>query len=367
KILKKYVNGVYKTRDASGNSIVQKAEGGICMVMDARTGEILASAVAPDYTPGPDTGADKKGLQRNRAFCDAFEPGSILKVFTAAAALKYGATPNSTYYTENTLMVDGWPINNSHSIASGYWTISDIIIESLNTGTAAIALDLGREKLSKTLHEFGFGEFSGVVNKNSHVACERNGQIVSGEETGAFGFWNWKDWSKCDTCVISFGQAATVTPIQICSAMQAVANGGRRMQPRIVKRVVDDDGNVKLDYPIVEKNRPISEEAAAGLTDMLIKVVSEGTGQAAAVPGYQVAGKTGTAQVVDSERGGYKEGCYNAAFVGYVPARNPRIVVLVKMENPSPDIYGGSVCGPIFKEICQHVLPYLGCLPDDAK
>ena len=327
---------------------VRHAKGGICLVMDARTGEVLASAVAPDYEPTHFEKADKK-VRRNRAITDAYEPGSVFKTFTAAAALKNGATPNSVYSCPSTMTIDGCTIGNASDglYTKGTETLADIIRYSFNTGTAYVAMDLGREKLARTLYDFGFGKATDVG--------------LQGEADGILG--DWHDWSQIDTCTRSYGQAATATPIQLCSGMQAIANGGVRMQPRLIKAIVDDDGNVVENFPIKEVSRPISAANARDLTEILCGVVASGTGKPGAVPGYKVAGKTGTADVVDEERGGYAQGRHNSSFLGFAPAGDPRIVVLVKLEDPMPVYFGGLVAGPVFKEVCSKVLPYLGVPP----
>ncbi|MDO5296651.1 MAG: penicillin-binding protein 2 [bacterium] len=324
------------------------AKGGICLVMDAHTGEILASAVAPDYEPTHFEKADKK-VRRNRAITDAYEPGSVFKTFTAAAALKNGASPNTVYSCPSTMTIDGCTIGNASDglYTKGTETLADIIRYSFNTGTAYVAMELGREKLAKTFYDFGFGEATGVG--------------LQGEADGILG--DWRDWSNIDTCTRSYGQAATATPVQLCSGMQAIANGGVRMQPRLIKAIVDDDGNVVENFPVQEVARPISSANARDLTEILCGVVASGTGKPGAVPGYKVAGKTGTADVVDEERGGYAQGRHNSSFLGFAPADDPRIVVLVKLEDPTPIYFGGTVAGPVFKEVCSKVLPYLGVSP----
>ena len=339
----------YSVEEALRKAVAfRHAKGGICLVMDARTGEILASAVAPDYYPTHFEKADKK-VRRNRAITDAYEPGSVFKTFTAAAALKNGATPNTVYNCPSSMTINGCTIGNASDglYTKGTETLADIIRYSFNTGTAYVAMELGREKLASTLYDFGFGKATGVG--------------LQGEADGILG--DWHDWSQIDTCTRSYGQAATATPIQLCSGMQAIANGGVRMQPRLIKAIVDDDGNVVENFPVKEVGRPISPANARDLTEILCGVVASGTGKPGAVPGYKVAGKTGTADVVDEERGGYAQGRHNSSFLGFAPADNPRIVVLVKLEDPTPIYFGGTVAGPVFKEVCSKVLPYLGVSP----
>ncbi len=322
------------------------AKGGICMVMDARTGEVLASAVCPDFDPVNFDKVDKS-VRRNRAVTDAYEPGSVFKTFTAAAALKNGIKPNDVFSCPSSMTIDGCTIGNATDglYTKGVETLADIIHFSFNTGTGVIAMQLGREKLGQTLRDFGFGDYTNCG--------------LRGETDGIVG--NYKDWSNIDTVTRSYGQAATATPIQLCSAMQAISNGGVRMQPRFIKSIVDDEGNVVKDFPIKELSRPISPANARDLIGILEGVVSVGTGKHAAVPGYLVAGKTGTADV--PENGVYVDGRHNASFLGIAPADDPRIVVLIKIEDPTPVYFGGIVAGPVFSDVCSKILPYLGVSP----
>ena len=327
-----------------------QADGGVCMIMDVASGDVLASAVWPDFSPLHYEKTDAK-LRRNRAFTDAYEPGSVFKVFTAAAVLKNGATPNSVYSCNNNLCIDGSTIGNSHDDARGVETMADIIKYSYNTGTAVMALDIGKEKLAKTLYDFGFG-----LSTNCGV---------SGEGEGILG--DYRDWSQIDTATRSYGQAATVTPIQLVSAMQAIANNGVRMQPHVIKAVLDDYGQpipkYAEEFKVKSVGKPINNATSRELISIMEGVVNDGTGVQAAVNGYKVAGKTGTANVVDPVHGGYAPDVYISSFLGIAPADNPRIVMLVKLENCKKSYYGGAVAGPVFRSVCSQVLPYLGISP----
>lgn len=322
------------------------AKGGICMVMDVKTAEILALAISPGFDPEKFDQLPQ-GLRRNRAVTDPYEPGSVFKCFLAGAALQNGYEPTSQVYCPGQMYVDGWPICNADDGfgAAGSESLADIIAFSFNTGTANAALALGREVYGKQLEAFGFGKVTDCG--------------LPGEAEGLIS--DYHDWAKITTATVSFGQGVAVTPIQLCSAMQAVANKGVRMKPSIVRWIADNDGKVvKSTVPTV-LGRPMSEAASRKLIDILTGVVSYGTGKRARVPGYLVAGKTGTAQV--SANGVYADGHYIAGFLGVAPADDPRIVVLVKIEEPTPVYYGGLVAGPVFSRVCSKILPGLGVPP----
>lgn len=323
-----------------------QAKGGICVVMDAKTADILALAIQPDF-PADRFSEVKPELRRNRAVTDPYEPGSTFKVFTAAAALNSGVEPGSVFSCPGTIGIDGWTIHNANDglNAGGAETLTDIVVYSFNTGTANVALQIGKEKLGKTLDAFGFGHRTGVG--------------FQGEEPGLLS--EWKDWEAINTATISFGQSVAVTPLQLVSAMQAVANDGVRLQPRIVRAVVDDDGRTLERFEPKKISQPMSKEAARKLNSILQQVCARGTGKGARIPGYLVAGKTGTAQVV--ENGGYSGGKFIGSFLGFAPADDPRLVILVKIEEPGTVYWGGVVAAPVFSRVARQALWKLGVRP----
>ncbi len=323
-----------------------KAKGGICMVLDARSAEILALAIQPDF-PADRFGEVEPELRRNRAITDPYEPGSTFKVFLAGAALQAGVRPSDMFYCPGNLLVDGWTIHNANDglVSGGTESLTDIIAYSFNTGTASVALSLGREKLGRSLEAFGFGNPTGVG--------------LHGEEPGLLS--DYHDWAAINTATISFGQGVAVTPLQLVSGMQAVANGGIRMRPRIVKEIVDEKGRVLQSSAPEELSRPLTPQAARHLQEILETVCTRGTGKGARVPGYMVAGKTGTAQVV--ENGVYSSGRYIASFLGFAPARDPRLVVLVKIEEPGTVYWGGVVAAPVFSRVAGQALWKMGVRP----
>lgn len=323
-----------------------KATGGVVVVMDARTGEVLAMAVNPDF-PAKDFGKVDPKIRRNRAITDPYEPGSTFKVFLAAAALNSGVKPSDHFRSGGVLSIGGWTIHNaSDGLYAGYTeALTDIIKFSFNVGTASVAAQIGREALWKHLDAFGLTQPTGID------------LVGEGESLLS----HYKDWEPINTATISFGQGVAVTPIQLVSAMQAVANGGVQMKPRVVRAITDHEGNAVERFSPEEKSRPISPQAARELVTILEGVVEGGTGKKAQIPGYKVAGKTGTAQVV--ENGGYAPGKYIASFLGFAPSDNPRIVMLVKIENPTP-YWGGLVAGPVFSKVAEKALWKLGVQPD---
>lgn len=322
------------------------AEGGIILVMDARNADILAMAINPTFA-AQDFGKVKPETRRNRAVTDPYEPGSTFKVFLAAAALNAGMQPSDMFASSGVLSFGGWIIQNANDglDAAGMETIKDIIAYSFNVGTANIAFALGKEKFSKHLDDFGFGHLTGID--------------LVGESEGILA--PVKDWEKLNLATISFGQGVAVTPVQLVSAMQAVANGGIRMRPRVVQAITDSDGNVVERFEPVELSRPITPDTSKKMLDILENVCEKGTGKRARIPGYRVGGKTGTAQLV--ENGVYADGDYVASFLGVAPIEDPRIVVLIKIEKPQP-YWGGVVAAPVFSRVAEKALWKLGVKPD---
>jgi len=323
-----------------------KAKGGICLVMDVRTAEVLALAIQPDF-PADRFAEVDPALRRNRAITDPYEPGSTFKVFLAGAALQAGVQPSSMFHCPGNLVVDGWTIHNANDglVSGGTESLTDIIAYSFNTGTASVALSIGRENLGRGLEAFGFGHPTGIG--------------LQGEEPGILS--DYHDWAAIETATISFGQGVAVTPLQLVSGMQAVANGGVRMRPRIVKQIMDDQGRVLQSSAPEELGRPLTPEAARHLRDILENVCTRGTGKNARVPGYLVAGKTGTAQVV--ENGVYSSGRFIASFLGFAPARDPRLVMLVKIEEPGTVYWGGVAAAPVFSRVAGQALWKMGVRP----
>lgn len=323
-----------------------RARGGVCIVMDADNGDILALANHPDLSLDPVRSA---ASPRNRAISDSYEPGSTFKVFLAAAALDSGKVGMpDLFYCGDHIQVEGWTIHNAddgEASPTGTDTLEGILTHSYNVGTAAVALRLGRRTWFEYIDRFGFGR--------------RTGLPVPGEAEGIVPpLALWRDITVATT---SFGQGVAVTPIQLCSAMQAVAGGGMRFRPRLVMRLLNAQGDLVRAFPERPLGRAIERRTAARLRAILRNVVAHGTGGQAEVPGYPVAGKTGTAQVVDGGR--YAPGRYHASFLGFAPVHAPRVVVLVKIEEPRGVYWGGTVAAPVFRAVTGAALRLLGVPP----
>lgn len=323
------------------------AKGGICIVMDVKTGGILAMALMPDFSADKYSEAPPE-IRRNRALTDPYEPGSTFKSFVIGSALDCGVSPNDVFRAGGVITIDGWPIHNADDgeCPSGVADVKEILAMSYNVGTSSVALHIGKNKLAAHLDQFGFGHKSGID--------------LTGESEGILA--PVKDWQDINTATISFGQGVAVTPMQLCSALQAVANGGVRLKPHVVDRVLNPDGTVYKKIWPQEIGHPMNKETARVLTDLLSGVVTHGTGKNAAVPGYRVAGKTGTAQV--SSGGSYSSGKYIGSFLGLAPAEDPRVVCLVKIEEPTTDHYGGVVAAPVFSRVVQEAMWRLGVQPN---
>lgn len=325
-----------------------KARGGMAVVMDPKTGEILALANVPRFNPNTYQQYPKEVL-RNRCVMDGYEPGSAFKPILVAAALEEKLwRPTDALYCENgSYRVHDKVIHDVHHY--GTLTLAGIIQKSSNIGAAKIGLSMGAERLYPYIRNFGFGRAIGAD--------------IPGE---ASGFVRAPKWAPIELANISFGQGISVTALQLTNAFSALANGGRLMRPFVVREILDAQGNTVERRAPQELGAVISPETARQVTQMLVSVVSpEGTGSQAAIEGFRVAGKTGTAQKPDVRHGGYLKGKYMASFVGFVPAQDPRLCVLVVLDEPQGMIYGGQVAAPVFREIVRDSLGILGVYPEE--
>jgi len=319
-----------------------RAKAGTAVVLDPRTGEVLALANQPTYDPN-DYHRAQAAARRNRTTTDYFEPGSIFKVILAAGALEEGIVrPTDQFYGENgAIQVGGVTIRDHEKY--GWLTVRQIITHSSNVGVIKIGQKLGKSLYYHYISAFGFGTLTGVD--------------LPGETPGLIR--RPKAWSALSLSVLSMGQEISVTPLQYATAFAAVANGGTLMRPHVVKRLVAQDGSLIRPVEPAVVRRVISEPTARTLMDILTGVVEEGTGTEAAVPGYSVAGKTGTAQKVDPATGKYSHKKIVASFVGAVPAEAPQLVILVTIDEPEILRWGGSIAAPTFREIARDTLAYL--------
>ncbi|MGD2269341.1 MAG: penicillin-binding protein 2 [Desulfobacterales bacterium] len=322
------------------------AKSGIAIVLVPKTGAVLALAHYPFFNPNAFAGYSRERW-RNRAITDPFEPGSTMKIFSATAAIESGgASPNSIFFCENGAYRIGR--NVVHDLgAHGWLSLQHIIKYSSNIGAVKVSEMIGPELLHNTLRNFGFGE-------KTRIDCP-------GESPG--NLTHFKKWSKLDTGAISFGHGIAVSAIQLISAVAAIANDGILMRPYLVKEITDQNGKSVHRFVPRKVRRVISAETARIASNMMQTVIAEGgTGVKAALDGYSVCGKTGTTQKINEE-GMYAEGKYMASFIGFTPAENPEIAVLVVIDEPQGKYYGGIVAAPAFKKIAHEVLNYLNIPP----
>lgn len=323
-----------------------RARSGMAIVMEPATGAILALALAPSFNPNAYEEAPKS-LWRNRAVTDPFEPGSIMKIFLAAAALEHTPlSPRSTFHCENgRYRIGKHTVHDVHHY--GVLSLQDIIRYSSNIGAAKIGGTIGPEKLYETLSRFGFGRKTGIDSP-----AETSGVLPP-----------YKKWAEIDTAAISFGHGMSASALQLATAASAIANGGVLMKPRLVSAVTDAEGREVERFEPVALGRVIRPETARTLREILQSVLLPGgTGVLAALDGYSAGGKTGTARKVD-ERGQYANDRHLASFIGFAPAEDPRITVLVVIDEPRGQVYGGAVAAPVFKKIAQATLSRLNVPP----
>jgi cell division protein FtsI (penicillin-binding protein 3) len=321
-----------------------RAAAGVAIVMESDTGRILALANYPDFNCnsyneyGPD-------LWRNRAVSDLFEPGSTFKVVVATAALEAGLTrADEIIDCQMGTITIGRHVFHDHK-PYGLLSFSEILEHSSNIGAAKMGLRLGEQRLYEALRTFGFG---------SKTEIDLPGEIVGLVR-------DWRSWSGLSIGAISFGQEVGVTSLQILTAINAIANGGYRTRPSLVDRVIDQEGDL-VRVRAAERTRIMSPETAGTVRNAFEGVVVRGTGRKAVVEGYRAAGKTGTAQKIVN--GIYSDSKYVASFIGFAPLPNPRVTILVQIDEPKGSIYGGEVAAPVFSRIAQEVLLKLRVPPD---
>lgn len=320
-----------------------RARAATAIVLDPRTGAVLAMAGAPGFDANryPQT---PRAVQRVRAVTDTYEPGSTYKLVTVAAALSEGlVTPSSTFTLPYEIEVADRVIHDAEERGTETMSVAQILSRSSNVGAVTLAHLLGKERLARWIARFGFGGPTGL-----DFPGESPGIVLPPER-----------WSGSTIGNVPIGQGIAVTAIQMAAAYAAVANGGVWTRPHLVDRVVGEP------RPALRRRRIVGAQIATHLNTMLRLVVTEGTGTLAAVPGYVVAGKTGTAAKPDP-RGGYSDTRYVASFVGFVPATKPRLVVAVAVDEPRGAIWGGVVAAPAFAEIAKFDLQYLEVPPDDT-
>lgn len=350
-------NDIHLTLDTSIQHIAEKeleasilkyrAKAGVAVVVEPFTGEVLALANYPSFNPNRYS-KESPDHRRNRAVTDSFEPGSTFKTILAAAALEEGVVgKDDLFYCEmGKYSFAGRLIHDTHP--HGWLPFSKILQVSSNIGFTKVAEKLKKERFFKYIEKFGFGELTGI-----DVPGEVSGLLRRPDK-----------WSGVDLATHGFGQGLATTPLQLVMAYAAVANGGFLMRPYVMRRAVDAKGEVVLENGPRVVRRVISEKTARLLASMLRDVTTEGgTGVAATVEGFEVAGKTGTAQKADPVHGGYSAKKRVASFVGFVPADQPRLVALVLIDEPEVNVYGGVVAAPVFRNIARGALRHLAVAP----
>lgn len=323
-----------------------KAKGAWAIVMDPKTGEILALANQPGFDPNT---YDQSNVEtrRDRALTDMYEPGSVFKIVTASGALNEGVVkPETMIYCE-----DGkwnWGIKVLHDVHPyGMLTMTDVIVKSSNIGTVKIGLKLGADKLQKYIKSFGFGTWTGI-----DLPGEAPGFTRSPAQ-----------WSKTSPYNIPIGQEVMVTALQMVTAVSVIANGGYLVKPYIVAKVQDPLGvTLKEEKPIV-KRQVIKSETAATMRQILTKAVEQGTGTKARIQDICVGGKTGTAQKILPGGKGYSHNAFMSSFIGFAPSDHPRYAMVVVLDEARPLYYGGTVAAPVFKEVMGAVLLTEGSRP----
>ena len=317
------------------------------VVMNPKTGEVLAMANRPTYNPNEFYKYTPEEW-KNRAVSFVYEPGSTFKAIVAAAALEEGVvTPEKRFVDPGYVMVSGRRIQNWSGESYGNVSFTDIIKNSINTGFVQVGLQVGAHRLNDYASAFGFGSLSGID--------------LPGEEYGIL--FKADQMRDSDIATMSIGQSIAVTPIQLASAISAIANKGMLLKPRIIKEIRNSDGSVDRNSEIVQVRQVIQENTATTLIGMLEQVVASGGGSKASVKGYRIAGKTGTAEKLKDDGSGYLTGHYIASFAGFAPVEDPQITVLVIIDDPNGIYYGGQIAAPIAGEIFEQVLRYLNIKP----
>ena len=324
-----------------------QAAAGTAIVMDPWTGEILALANAPTFDPN-DRGTIPSSHRRNRAINDFYEPGSTFKAVLAAAALEHGVVrPDEMIFCENGAMPVGkWVIHDHHR--HGWLSMAETIAVSSNIAAAKMGEKLGRERFHQFLVDLGFGKPTGV-----DLPAEVGGMLRS-----------LANWSRINLVTTSFGQGIAVTPLQMARAFAAIANGGQVVQPYVGLRATSASGERLWEHQPTIVRRVMKPETARMVTSMLEMVTEEGgTGTKAQIAGVRVAGKTGTSQKIEPGTGRYSPDKRVASFVGFLPADQPRLVIMVMVDEPRGSKYGGVVAAPIFAAIGRAALERLGIVP----
>lgn len=328
-----------------------RAQAGTAIVMEPKTGRILALSNWPDYDPN-NYNKYPPVSWRNRAVGEIYEPGSTFKVITVSCALEQKTvTPETVFNCPNEIRVGGWPIGEAHDAIGGHGqrTVMEIVQDSLNVGAAQIAMTMKPARFERSIRQFGFGQRTGI-----ELPGEEKGWVPSGS-----------GWSASTPATIGFGQGISLTPLQLITAVASIANGGNLMKPTIIDRIVGP--NFFYSAPAASQGQTVSPATTALVRQMMELVVTKGTGTVVRIVGYQIGGKTGTAQIpVPGGRGGYLQGHHIGSFVGFLPLADPQIAILVVVADPALGThYGGEVAAPAFRDIAWELIRYLN-IPGEA-
>ncbi len=325
-----------------------EAKGGTVVVVDPANGDVLAMASFPHFNPN-DYGTFQPDARRNRAIADRFEPGSVMKVFTFAGAFAAGLVGTSELINceHGRFRVGGATIHDTH--LNDLLSPKEILAKSSNIGSLKVGLRLGPDRLYDVFRGFGFGEPTGVP---------------LGGESGGVLHPKGRTWVELETANASFGQGIGVTSLQLAMGFAALANGGKLLEPILVRRIVDGRGQTLREWNKHVRREATTPHVSRMMSDMLVAVTEPGgTAVEAAIDGYRVAGKTATAQKVDPHTGRYSSDRFAASFAGYVPAENPRLVISVTIDEPLVGHFGGELAAPVFRRVAEQSLRYLGVVP----
>lgn len=327
-----------------------KAKGAMAIVMEAKTGRILAMANRPTFDPNHPGNAAME-TRRNRSVTDMYEPGSVFKIVAASAALNEGkVTPQTIFHCENGKYFygGGRVLRDVHPY--GDLSMADVMVKSSNIGTVKMAAKITPDTFQSYIQAFGFGRPTGIDLPGEAAGYTRPP----------------KEWSRTSPYNIPMGQEILVTPLQMVTAMAVIANGGELVQPYVISKIEDQSGVVLREKKPTSKRRVIKPEVASVMRQILTRVVEEGTGKNARINGIPVAGKTGTAQKVLANGRGYSHSNFMSSFVGFAPSDNPEYAMIVVLDDPKPMYYGGVVAAPVFKEVMEVALLSKGYVPQNA-
>lgn len=325
------------------------AENGTVIVMNPHTGEIISMANYPDFDLNKYSEVEDVSVFSNSAIYDLYEPGSAFKPIIMTSALDLGlVSPDTTVKDSGAVEVDEFTIRNFDGQANGDVTMTEILEKSINVGMVQIGQKMGPKNMFKYINKFGFNDLSGI-----DLDVEIPAEIE-----------DYETWSDADQATITFGQGMVTTPMRLVTATSAIANGGKLIQPHVVKKIIHANGEEDV-IGTKEAREVISPSVAATASAMMVSVVENGFGDTAKIEGYKIAGKTGTAQVPNEDKAGYDPNKKIATFIGFGPVADPQFVMLVKFDNPGGDVWGSTTAAPVFKEIASEILRYYQIPPTE--